>query len=144
MVSIASVSDRKPAPAASIFSRMRSRSLSEREKTVEFPDDETVAGTQTAEHAVQLGPVPAAARGPLLEDQLASGGLEGVDLGSGVLILAFGDTRVSEEHDAVAQSCCRCVEFGNRSVRGSSLCFGWGEFSVAQTTVCAHPGWVGS
>ena len=66
-------------------------------QAVELPDHDQVALVQLAQQAVELGTLPAASRGFLFEDALAAGGLEGCELGLGVLVLG-GDARVAYEH----------------------------------------------
>ena len=59
---------------------------------IELPDDDDIALAQLVEHAVQLGPVPAAAGGGLLEDAAAAGGAERLGL-HGIALLVALETR---------------------------------------------------
>lgn len=59
VVSIPSVSDLNPAPAASIFSIMCSTSFNERDSRSSLPDDDGVP-PQPVEHQLQLGTIPKA------------------------------------------------------------------------------------
>ena len=83
-------------------------------QAIELPDDDRVALAQVVEHAVQLGPVPAAARRGLLEDAPAAGGSERPGLQGVVLLVAFG-------HAGVAEQQARC----------------WRARRLSQTNVCA-------
>ena len=71
-------------------------SLSERDQAVEFPDDDRVSFAQVVQHAVQLGPVPTAARGHLLEHAPATGGSECLGLQEVVLLIALGYAGIAE------------------------------------------------
>ena len=64
---------------------------------VEFPDGEDIAGREPVEQAVQFGAVSATAREAFLIDALAARGLEGLDLGGGVLVFGFGHASVAKQ-----------------------------------------------
>jgi hypothetical protein len=113
VVSIASVSERKPAPAASTHSRRRRTrgvdALEDHEEVVEEvvegareaverPDHRDVAGSELVEQAVQRGPIPATARRRLAEHALdARLGRRAALEGAG-LVVAPGEARVAEQH----------------------------------------------
>ena len=74
VVSMFSVIERKPAPACGDPLHDVQHVLQRAGQAVELPDDDGVAFAQVVEHAVQLRPVPTAARGRLLEHAPAAGG----------------------------------------------------------------------
>lgn len=65
---------------------------------VELPDHHDIAITQIVEQMMQLGPVPAATGGLFLEDGLAAGGFQGLQLEIVVLVLGR-DPRVADDHE---------------------------------------------
>jgi hypothetical protein len=108
VVSIASWRLRNPTPRSArpvmVSTRWRRErpSRSSFQTTVEFPDDEGVAGAQLVQELCEGGAVGAGAAGGLGEDPVAAGALEGVDLELWLLV-GGGDAGVAEQMSHVGK-----------------------------------------
>ena len=100
VMSIASVTDRSPAPTASSFSRITSRSLRERESLSNLYDQDVPL--PDLGQRMELGPLPSAAACHLYEELLASRGLQNLSLRICVLV-PCADPRISDEYSATRQ-----------------------------------------
>src|SRR5438270_1591827 len=70
-------------------------------QAVELPDYDRVSLAEVAEHPVQFGPVPTAARRRLLEQAPTAGGSERPGLQHVVLLVALGYAGIAEPHALV-------------------------------------------
>ena len=135
-VSTASVSERNPAPAASIRSRRWRRSLSERDSRSSFqPRRHRPRGADRAGGAARA--IPPSAGSLLLEHAPAPGGLERVDLGGGVLMVGLGDAGVAEKHGDCRANLLPLGRIWQQVCRGARPCSCSAAASGAQTVVCA-------
>src|SRR3954447_12047033 len=70
-------------------------------QAVKLPDDDGVSFAQVVQHAVQLGPIPAATRGHLLEHAPAASGSECLGLQEVVLLVTLGYAGIAEQRAAI-------------------------------------------
>ena len=76
---------------------------------------------------MEFGPIPAPARDAFLVDALAAGGVEGLDLGGGILVFGLGHAGVAEQaREMLHFSVAFASLFGNSFVRRIALLFSAG------------------
>jgi hypothetical protein len=93
VVSMLSVIERKPAPAAPIHDVQHV--FQGARQTIQLQDDNGVALAQMVEQSMQLRPIPSPAGRGLLEQASATGGLKRFRLQGVILCVSLGDTGIA-------------------------------------------------